>query len=178
MPGLAVDLAFLSKLSLKTIYKFENITSPGNRELVLYDETINSTDVNDDGEIRCNAPLWTPVDRSCRRHAIEIIPSFDLTDNYSFFLGYKFRTTTYTSGNPLDIKCHDQTAVRVQLEAGMTYAFTKMWHMEAAFRRTVGDSEEEDDFTENRIAVEVKYRLKSKLKKAESIRDSKATNLK
>lgn len=155
--GVGVHVTFLSIVAIKTTYEFQDVDSPGNLELVLFDETIGETDVNDDGEIKENAPFVTRIDRSCHRHSLSIMPCIDVTDHCEVFFGYEWRKSIYSSQNPLDVAYYRQTAIRDQMEAGIKYKVSKKWTAEAAVKRTDDDSEDEDDYTENSAAFRVIY---------------------
>jgi len=158
--GLGLNLEFFSRIGLEMIYKCEGVSSPGNSELILFDETVSGTDVNGDGEIKRNAPLVTPVDRSSMRDTIEINPYFELTKDAWFFMGYERRRTEYTSDNPLDIDHYNQTDYRQQIKTGIRYDFSKAWSAEAEYNRTDEEEEEDGDYSQNNFLLNIKCDFK------------------
>ncbi len=154
--GLGVNLEFMSKIDLEMSYKYEDVSTPGNRELVLFDETLDGTDVNGDGEIKGNAPLITGIDRSSGRHSFEINPSIKFSKDTLLFLGYRRRVSAYESDNKLDIEHYDRNAYRDHIRAGIRHDFSKAWTAEAEYSRTDED-EEDGDYSENSFLLKVKY---------------------
>jgi len=154
--GIELDLEFVSRLDLEMIYLYEDVATPGKRELILYDETVSGTDYNNDGEIKGNAPLLTVIDRSSSRHAIEIYPSFKLTKDTRIFLGYEKRIAECASGNELDIEHYNQKEYRRQIKSGIRHDFSKKWTAEAEYGRTT-EEEEDGDYSENSFIVKIKY---------------------
>jgi opacity protein-like surface antigen len=157
--GLELTLELVSRIDLELVYQFENARYPGNDELVLYDETRAESDVNEDGEIEGNAPLVTPIDRSAYRHTLEITPSFKISKDFQFYLGYEKRISDYTSDNTLDIDHFDQTSSRQRIKAGLEYDFSKSWSSEIEYRQTKDDGEDDSDYSENCFTFSIKYDL-------------------
>jgi len=158
--GIGTRLGFLSKFDLDITWQYDHVSSPGRDELVLFDETLQGMDVNDDGEIKGNAALTTAVDRSCDRYTVSISPSLELTNDCSFYVTYKWRRSVYSTDNKLDLDHYDQTPVREQLKAGLRYDFSKSWSSAIEFARTVDDAEEDDDgYAENKYLLAIKYKL-------------------
>lgn len=154
--GIELDLELISDIDLEMIYLYEDVSTPGNRELVLFDETVSMTDQNDDGEIERNAPLMTVIDRSSSRHTIEINPSIKLTKDTRIFFGYEKRIAECASNNSLDIEHYNQEEYHQQIKLGARHDFSKKWTAEAEYSKT--DEEEEDgDYSENSFLIKIKY---------------------
>ena len=154
--GIGLVFEFMSRLDLEVIYTYESVSGANGNELVLFDETVKDTDVNDDGDIKSNAALVTRIDRSSNRYTIEISPSLELSKDIQLFAEYKKRTTDYQSDNPLDIDHYETTAYREKIGGGIQYDFMKSWSAEAKYEKTDED-DEDDDYTENVFSVSVKY---------------------
>lgn len=154
--GIELDLEFISRIDLEMIYLYEDVATPGNRELILFDETVSGKDSNNDGEIKGNAPLFTVIDRSSSRHTIEINPSFKLTKDTRIFLGYEKRIAVCSSNNKLDIEHYNQEEYRQQIKSGIRHDFSKKWTAEAEYSRT-SEEDEDGDYTENSFLVKIKY---------------------
>lgn len=157
--GFGLHLEFMNRIDLEMIYQYERVSSPDNRELILFDETRSVIDVNGDGEIRRNAPLITHIDRSADRHTIEINPSVELTKDALFFIGYRKRTSEYTSNNPLDIEHYHQKAYRERIRSGIRYSFFKSWSAEVEYRRTDNEDEEDGIYSQNNFILTIRYNL-------------------
>ncbi|MGD8836199.1 MAG: hypothetical protein PVJ19_14745 [Desulfobacteraceae bacterium] len=157
--GVELALEFVSRINLELVYQFENARYPGDDELVLYDETSSGIDENGDGEIKAKAPLVIPIDRSAHRHTLEINPSFKISKDLQFYLGYEERTSDYTSDNPLDIDHLEKTLCRQRVKAGITYDFSKSWSSEIEYRQTDDEGDDGIDYTENCFAISIKYDL-------------------
>lgn len=157
--GLELTLEFLSKIDLELVYQYENAGYPGGEELVLFDETRLETDVNDDGEIEANAPLVTTIDRSANRHTIEINPSFKISKDLLFFLGYEYRISDYASGNPLDLDHYENTSYRSKIKTGIEYEFSKSWSTGIEYSQTDDEDEEDGDYSENCFIFSIRYDL-------------------
>ncbi len=157
--GLELDLEFINKIDLELSYMYEDISSPGNLELVLFDETVAGADINDDGLIRGNAPLYTSIDRSSDRSTYKIGSSVKLTKDMDLYLGYSKRTTKYTSDNPLDIEHYNQKAYRKKYRAGVSYGLSKSWSAEAEYCRTEDQDPEDGEYKENNYQVTIKYKF-------------------
>lgn len=155
--GLGVNIEFLDRIDLEIVYRYERASSPDNRELILFDEINSLIDVNGDGEMRRNAPLITNIDRSADRNTIEINPSLKLTKNALFFLGYRKRTSKYTSDNPLDIEHYNQKAYREGIRSGIKYKFSKSLSVEAEYRRTKNEDEEDGKYVQNNFLFTIRY---------------------
>jgi hypothetical protein len=156
--GLGINIEFLDRIDLEIVYRYENVSSPDNRELILFDEINSLTDVNDDGVMRRNAPLMTHIDRSADRHTIEINPSFKLMKDVLLFMGYSKRTSKYNSDNPLDIEHYHQKAYRERIRSGIKYRFSKPWSAEAEYRRTKNEDEEDGEYSQDHFLFTVRYR--------------------
>ena len=159
--GFGLDLEFISRIGLEMIYRYEWVSSPGDNELILFDETVSGADVNGDGEIKRNAPVVTDIDRSSTRYTIEINPSFKISRKARLFAGYERRITAYDSRNRLDIDHYDQETCRQKISSGIKYDFSKAWSAQAEYIRTDEDEDAEDgDYTENRYLLKIKYNIK------------------
>jgi len=158
--GLGMDVEFISRVNFEIIYRHEGVSSPGKRELVLYDETLSNSDVNGDGEIKGNAPLVTVIDRSSKRNIIEINPTFKLTKDADLFIGYERRVSEYTSKNRLDIDHYNIEASRQQFKTGFRYSFSKAWSAEAEYARTKDHDEEDGGYSQNNYLLKIKYDFK------------------
>jgi len=154
--GLGLNFEFISKIDLEIIYRYEGVSTPGNRELILFDETVEASDVNGDVEIKENAPLITGIDRSSGRHSIEINPSIRFSKDTLLFLGFRKRVSAYKSDNKLDIEHYDRNAYRDQIRAGIRHDFSKKWTAEAEYSRT-NEDEEDGDYSENTFLLKIKY---------------------
>jgi hypothetical protein len=154
--GLEFTLEFLSKIELEMTYKYEGVSAPGNQEFILFDETVAGVDINDDGEIKGNAPLITDIDRSSRRHSIEINPSIKFSKDTQLFFGYRKRVSSYSSDNQLDFEHYNQKAYRDQIRSGIIHDFSKAWNAEVEYSRTAED-EEDGDYSENNFLFKIKY---------------------
>jgi len=157
--GLGLTLEFFSRLDLELVCQYEKLRTPGDEELVLFDETRFDTDVNGDGEIKGNAPLVTRIDRSANRYTLEINPRFKVSKDTRLFLGYESRKSDYTSDNPLDVDHYDNTSQRRRVRAGIRYDVSKSWSTELEYRRTDDEDPEDGDYTENRFTFSIKYDL-------------------
>lgn len=155
--GLALTVEFLNRIDLGVIYRYENVRTPGDDELVLFDETRLENDVNEDGEIAGNAPLVTRIDRSANRHTLEINPSFNLSKDSRIFLGYEKRRSDYTSDNPLDTDHYNNTSYRQKIKACFQYDVSKTWSTEIEYRQTDDKDPEDGDFVENRFTFSIRY---------------------
>lgn len=157
--GLELDIEFIDRIDLESSYEYENITSPGAVELVLYDETRSGLDVSNDGSIRANAPLYTSVDRSSNRYEFKIDPSVKLAKDITLFMGYSRRTTEYTSGNPLDTEHYDQKAHRKKYRAGIDYDYSKAWSLRAEYLRIYDEDPEDGVYKENNYLFIIRYKF-------------------
>ena len=155
--GLETTLEFLSRLDLELVYRYENLHASGDDELVFLDETILANDMNGDNEIKANAALITEIDRSARRHTLEINPSLKLSKNALLFLGYEKRVSDYTSENPLDLDHYKNTSYRQRIRAGIRYNLSKSWSTEVEYRQTEDEDDEDGDYSENRFAFSIRY---------------------
>jgi len=154
--GMGVNLEFMSRIDVEVIYQYEWVSSPDDSELILFDETLLGTDVNDDEVIKVNAPVITDIDRSSERYSIEIKPAYKFSKDTLIFLGYRKRVSAYESDNRLDIEHFNQRAYRDQISAGIRHDFSKAWSAEAEYRR-VHEDEEDGEYSENSCLVKVKY---------------------
>jgi hypothetical protein len=125
--GMGINLEFISMVDLEMKYQYEDVSCPGDEELVLFNEYIPATDINGDGEISKNAPVVTSVDRSSSRHIIEVNSKLKLTKDVTWFVGYKNRNTSFTSDNELDIEHYNNHATRQEIKSGIIYDFSKRW---------------------------------------------------
>jgi hypothetical protein len=155
--GLSLTLEFLSRLDLELAYRYENVSAPGDGELVLFDETRFDLDVNGDGEIEGNAPLVTEIDRSADRHTFEITPSFKVSKDIMLFAGYEKRISDDTSNNPLDLDHYKNTSYRTRFKTGIEYDFSKSWSTGVEYRHTDDEDEEDGDYSENRFTFSIRY---------------------
>jgi hypothetical protein len=154
--GLGITIGFISRIDLEMIYKYEAVSSPNKKEYYLIDESLYG-DVSGDGDIKLNAPLLTRVDRSSKRHTIEINPSFELSKGLELFAGYKRRTSTYTSENPLDVEHYDNDALRKQIKSGLKYKFSKAWSVEAEYSKADSDDDEDGEYSQKNYLLTVKF---------------------
>lgn len=157
--GVELDLEFINMIDLELSYRYESVSSPGNVELVLFDETVSGIDVNDDGSIRRNAPLYTGIDRSADRYIFEISPCVKLTKDIRIYLGYRKRTSKYTSGNPLDIEHYNQRTHREKYESGISYDLSKSWFLNAEYSKTKDEDPEDGIYKENNYKFTIKYKF-------------------
>lgn len=157
--GLSIELEFLNTISLEGSYRYDDVSSPGDMEYILYDETESSVDINGDGEIRGNAPLYTAIDRSSERHFIEINPSIRLTEDISFSMGYSKLTTKYRSDNPLDTEHYFQTAHRKKYKSGISYSLSNAWSLRAEYCRTKDEDPEDGSYKENSYMFTIKHKF-------------------
>ncbi|MGD9160704.1 MAG: hypothetical protein PVG39_19965 [Desulfobacteraceae bacterium] len=157
--GVEVQLEFINKIDLDITFKYENVSAPGNVELVLFDETVSGMDVNDDSEIRRKAPLYTNIDRSSDRYTFKIDPSVKFTKDITFYLGYSKRTSEYTSDNPLDIEHYNQKAYRKKYKSGISYDLLKAWSLKAEYYKTEDQDPEDGEYKENNYLFTVNYKF-------------------
>lgn len=157
--GVEVQFEFINKIDLDITYLCESVSSPGNVELVLFDETVSGIDVNDDGSIKRNAPLYTGIDRSSDRYTFKIDPSIRLTKDIKLYLGYSKRTSEYTSNNSLDIEHYNQKAYRKKYKSGISYDFLKSWSIEAEYCKTEDQDPEDGMYKENSYLFTLKYKF-------------------
>jgi hypothetical protein len=157
--GLLIELEFINTISLEGIYRYDDVSSPGKMENILYDETESSVDINGDGEIRGNAPLYTAIDRSSKRHLIEINPSIKLSEDITITLGYSKLTTKYGSDNPLDVEHFYQTAYREKYKSEINYDLSKAWSLKAEYSRTKDDDPEDGLYDENNYMFTIKHKF-------------------
>ena len=157
--GVDVKLEFINRIDLGITYKYESVSSPGNVELVLFDETVSGIDVNDDGSIRKNAPFYTSVDRSSDRYTFKIDSSVKLTKDITFSLGCSKRTSEYTSDNPLDIEHYNQKAYRKKYKSGISYDLSKSWSAEAEYCKTEDQDPEDGVYKEINYLFAIKYKF-------------------
>lgn len=156
--GVSLDLEFLSRLNLEVTYAYEDVQTPDDNELVLFDETIHGIDVNNDGDVEANAALVTAIDRSCDKHSVEIAPAMELTDACSLFLGFEYQWSYYRSDNELDIDHYDQWVLTKAFKAGLVYDISKNWSAKVAYVKEEDDTIE-DDYTENRFMASLEFNL-------------------
>jgi hypothetical protein len=157
--GVGINLGFISRVDLEMIYKYEDVSCPGDKELILFDEYIPASDINGDGEIRKNAPLVTSVDRSSRRHILEVNSKFRLTKDAILFVGYKNRSTSFTSDNELDIEHYNNHASRQEIKSGISYNFSKRWSAVFEYIRIDDEDDEDGDYSQNNCMFTIKYKL-------------------
>ena len=155
--GLEFDFEFLNRVDLEFSYTYENVSSPGDVELVLFDETRSGTDVNGDSRLKKNAALYTDIDRSSESNTIQINPTITVSKDIKFSLGYSKRTTDYTSGNPLDIEHYNQNAYREKYEAGISFDLSKTWFLKAEYCRTDDEDPEDGTYNENSYLLVLRY---------------------
>jgi hypothetical protein len=157
--GVGFHFGILSRIGLDLVYKYDRVTSPGDYELVLYDETVDDADVNGDGEIKANAPLLTRIDRSCTRHGVEISPFIDISKKWRFFVGYDWRKSSYSSANTLDMDHYGRTAERNRYKAGVSFKTKESWSVSVEYMKTNEDGPDEDDYGENALRLKVECPL-------------------
>jgi hypothetical protein len=157
--GLSIEVEFLNTISLEGVYRYDDLSSPGNMEYTLYDETGSSVDINSDGEIRGNAPLYTAVDRSSKRHFIEINPSIRLTEDISLSLGYSKLATKYRSDNSLDTEHYLQRAYRRKYRSGISYNFSGSCSIKAEYILTKDNDPEDGSYEENSYLFTIKHKF-------------------
>jgi hypothetical protein len=157
--GLEAVLETASKFDITVTYQYEDVSSPNGHELVLYDEIISGLDANGDGVRKKNAPLVTRVDRSSKRHTIEIKPSYRLQENTVIFASYKRRTTDYRSGNLLDVEHYNVDALRQQIKTGISCKFSKAWSAEVEYSRVDDDNDEDGSYAQNNFLIKIKYNI-------------------
>lgn len=155
--GLEFNFEFLNRVDLELLYKYERASSPGDTELVLFDEIRSGNDVNGDSTLRKNAPLYSTIDRSSERNTIQINPSVILVKDIMLYLGYSKRTTRYTSDNPLDIEHYGQKAYREKFKAGISYDLSKSWFLKAEYCRTEDEDPEDGIYDENSYLFALRY---------------------
>jgi hypothetical protein len=155
--GLGLDIEFASILDLEMIYEYEKVDTPNKEELILYDETVSYKDINGDRDIKRNAALLANVDRSSKRHTIEINPSLKLTKDWQFYAGYRRTITAYKSTNILDVDHYNNTPHRERFRTGMSYDFSKALSTNVELNRTCDYDDEDGDFTENNILFTLTY---------------------
>jgi len=156
LAGLGLNLEFISRIDLEMIYQYEGVSSPNNKELILFNENDAGLDINDDAKTKSNTPLITNIDRSSNRHTIEINPSIKLTKDCLFFAGYKKRDSKYTSDNQLDIEHYNQSAWRQQIKSGIKYSFSKAWSAEAEYSKTDNDDDEDGEYSQKNFLITIK----------------------
>jgi len=154
--GLDSSLGFGSDIGLKLLYKYEKVSSPNKIELILFDEETSGTDVNSDGNVKGNAPLFTKIDRSSTRNTIAIEPSFKVTRNIDLSLGYERRTTAYQSDNVLDVEHYNTTAVRQTLKSGIDLKLSKKWSTGFDYSR-IKDDDEDGSYLQNHFILVLRY---------------------
>jgi len=132
--GLSIDLEMLKVIELSAGYEYELISSPGNEELILFDEIEYGSDVNGDFSIRANAPLFTEIDRSADRHKFEIGTKIGLFKDLELDMGYGYTQTIYSSDNELDLSHYEQTENSWQTEASLKYKFSKFLNCEIGYQ--------------------------------------------
>jgi hypothetical protein len=157
--GMGLRFEFSSKVSLDAIYLHEWVSSPNRSEVVLFDETIASVDVNNDGRIKQNAPLSTKIDRSCRRHTIEIGPSWEVMRNITAYAGYERRSTNYITENSLDWEHFNVDAFRRKISAGIRYSIAKAWIAEVEYSRIDDDNDEDGRYAQNLVMATIRYKF-------------------
>jgi hypothetical protein len=157
--GVGLSGEFGGRVNINIIYLYERVSSPNNFELILFDETISRVDVNGDYKIKANAPLTTKVNRSCRRHTIEIDPSWELAKNFAIYAGYERRTSDYIADNPLDIEHFNIGALRQRISAGTKYSISKAWSAEVEYRRIDDDNDEDGNYLQNIVQATIRYKF-------------------
>lgn len=157
--GVEIDFEFKDIISLEGIYRYDDVSSPGKMENILYDEAESATDINGDGELRENAPLYTAIDRSLERHTIEISPSINLTKDISLSLGYSKVISKYTSLNPLDVEHYIQTAYRKKYKSGINYDLPGAWSLRAEYCKTKDEDPEDGSYIENSYMFTIKHKF-------------------
>ena len=155
--GLGVNLEFNSWIDLEIIYRYEKVSSPDKRELILFDELTAGTDINADMRTTGNAPLFTYIDRSRNRYTIEINPSFQLYKDVSLYFGLQRRVSEFTSENRLDIEHYNQETSRNRVKAGINHTFLKGWSAQIEWNRTNDYDDEDGDFLQNSFLISMKY---------------------
>lgn len=155
--GLGARLGFLSRIQLDLALQYDRLRSPGDDELVLYDETVNSLDVNGDGDIKENAALVTKIDRSCHRYGFSIAPSLDVTDDLTVFTAYEWRMSDYVSDNVLDVDHYRKKVQRNEMKAGLALKLNKHWSMAGEYQRTDEEEPDDDDYVENSFRLEWRF---------------------
>ncbi len=158
--GLSIELKLKNIMSIEGCYRYDNVSSPGNMEYILYDETVSSADVNGDGVIRGNAPIHTAIDRSSERHWIEVNPSIKLTEDISLSLGYSKLKTKYTSDNPLDTEHYLQAAYRRKYKSGISYDLSDGWSLKAEYCKTKVKDPEDGSYKDNSYIFTIRHKFK------------------
>jgi hypothetical protein len=161
--GLGMTLEFISKIDLEMIYQHEAVSGSDEEELALFDETIAHLDVNGDGKIKSNAPLWTHIDRSCKINTIEINPTFQLNKKISLALGYKRSVTAYESDNRLDIDHFKNTTYRRQIKSEIDCKFNEEWSARFEYARVDDNDDEDGDYLQNLFLFTIKYNFLNSL---------------
>jgi hypothetical protein len=147
--GLTFEVGFFNRINLELVYRHDSVSSPGDMEYILYDETVSSIDINGDGEIRGNAPLYTAIDRSSKRDEIEINPSVKITKDISLLLGYSKLKSEYSSDNTLDTERYRETAYRKKYKSGISYELSKEWSFIGEYCKTKDEDPDDGSYTEN-----------------------------
>ena len=155
--GLGLDFEFMESVDLELLYRYENVSSPDDIELVLFDERISGYDVSGDGLLKKNAPIHTNIDRSSERNTITVRPSITLTKEIKFSLEYSNRTTRYTSDNPLDTEHYGQKAYEEKFKAEIDLDLSKSWRLKAEYCRTDDEDPEDGIYNENSYLFVLRY---------------------
>lgn len=155
--GFELTLTWVKDLDVEFSYTYDDIGSPNGDELVLYDETEDDNDVNDDGSIDRKAVLVTRVDRSCRRHTLGFQPVWALSKKLDVFAGYEWRRTEYLSDNILDESHYGASETRHKVSAGMSWEITRRLSAELSGSHLEEKDGEGDGYTENAMGLQVEY---------------------
>ncbi|MDA3837709.1 MAG: hypothetical protein PF574_01860 [Candidatus Delongbacteria bacterium] len=157
--GLSFDIDVLSYIEFSAGYEYDLISSPGEEELILFDEIEYGTDVNGDFTLRANAPFFTEIDRSADKHNIEIGTKFEILKSLKLDLGYEYARTVYSSDNKLDLNHYDQTENSWQAEVSMQYKFSKNLTSEIEYKYENEIDADDGRIITRSISGKLKYNL-------------------
>lgn len=143
--GMEFKFDLKSKVSLNVTYKYERVDCPDGNELVLVNEEGLGYDINGDGELDRNAALFTNINRSSKRHSLELEPSIKLGKKWFLYAGYELRKTLYKSDNQLDLEHYGQSKYRREFKAGIEYDLLKSLSVQIEYNKLDDEDDEFDD---------------------------------
>ena len=133
--GVGLKYSKRKKYSFHLRYSLEQAKSSNGKELILIDETIDGTDLNDDGNIKEKAVLISNIDRSSKRQIINASVSLYLTKKFKVFTQYKITNLQYTTNNSLDTDRYNKTKLLKQLSVGFNYKITKKLSIKSIYEQ-------------------------------------------
>ena len=154
------------QISLELELRRENISTPGENEIILVDETEAGFDQDMNGDIRIkrNAPLNTAINRSRIRDTRQLETIWNINNDWRAIIGYRHKKSNFTSQNSLDVDHYGATETGNRLKASLRWRLNKSWFITFIFQRTDSEDLEElgrdqGKYRQERVGVTIRHRF-------------------